>query len=83
MRALDLPYADQNTTLLDYVMQVDHQAQRLELLEGAIDRAVPAAPAELRAIVDALRALRGVAKVTAVTLATDDQRQLLLQVDDN
>ena len=71
VRALERPYADQNTTLLDYIMQVDHQAQRIELLEGAIDRAVAAAPAELRAIVDALQALRGVAKVTAVTLATE------------
>ncbi|HEY3498217.1 MAG TPA: IS110 family transposase [Polyangiaceae bacterium] len=71
VRGLELPYADQNTTLLDYIMQVDHQAQRIELLEGAIDRAVAAAPAELRALVDALQALRGVAKVTAVTLATE------------
>lgn len=71
VRALELPYADQNTTLLDYIMQVDHQAQRIELLEGAIDRAIAAAPAELRALVDALQALRGVAKVTAVTLATE------------
>jgi transposase len=71
LRALELPFADQNTTLLDYIMQVDHQAQRVELLEAAIDRAVAAAPAELRAIVDALQALRGVAKVTAVTLATE------------
>jgi hypothetical protein len=38
---------------------------------GAIDRAVAAAPAVLRALVDALQALRGVAKVTAVTLATE------------
>lgn len=71
VRGLELPYADQNTTLLDYIMQVDHQAQRIELLEGAIDRAVAAAPAELRVLVDALQALRGVAKVTAVTLATE------------
>ena len=71
VRALELPYADQNTTLLDYIMQVDHQTQRIERLEAAIDRAVAAAPVELRAIVDALQALRGVAKVTAVTLATE------------
>jgi transposase len=71
VRSLELPYADQNTTLLDYIMQVDHQAQRIELLDAAIDRAVAKAPAELRAIVDALQALRGVAKVTAVTLATE------------
>jgi transposase len=71
VRSLELPYADQNTTLLDYIMQVDHQAQRIELLDAAIDRAVTKAPAELRAVVDALQALRGVAKVTAVTLATE------------
>jgi transposase len=71
VRALQLPYADQITTLLDYIMEVDHQAQRIELLESAIDRAVAEAPTELRALVDALQALRGVAKVTAVTLATE------------
>jgi transposase len=71
VRSLELPYADQNTTLLDYIMQVDHQAQRIELLDAAIDRAVLKAPVELRAVVDALQALRGVAKVTAVTLATE------------
>jgi transposase len=58
VRSLELPYADQNTTLLDYIMQVDHQAQRIELLDAAIDRAVANAPAELRAIVDALQALQ-------------------------
>jgi transposase len=40
-------------------------------LEGAIDRAIEEAPEHLRALVDALQALRGVAKMTAVTLATE------------
>jgi len=71
VRAVELPHADQKTTLLDYILEVDHQAQRIERLEGAIDRAIAAAPAQLRTIVDALQALRGVAKVTAVTLATE------------
>jgi transposase len=71
VRALKLPFHDQNTTLLDYIMEVDHQAQRIERIEGAIDRAVAEAPIELQAIVGALQALRGVAKVTAVTLATE------------
>src|SRR5688572_25571888 len=48
-----------------------HQSQRIERLEGSIDRAVQAAPAHLKAIVDALQSLRGVAKITAVTLATE------------
>ena len=71
VRGLELPHADQNTTLLDYILEVDHQAQRVERLEAAIDRATAAAPEQLRATVDALQALRGVAKVTAVTLATE------------
>jgi transposase len=71
VRGLELTHAEQNTTLVELVLEVDHQAQRIERLEGAIDRAVADAPEQLRALVDALQALRGVAKVTAVTLATE------------
>jgi transposase len=71
VRALQLPHAEQNTTLLELIIEVDHQGQRIARFDGAIDRAVDAAPVELRALVDALQALRGVAKVTAVTLATE------------
>jgi transposase len=71
VRGLKMAHAEQNTTLLDYIMEVDHQTQRIERLEGAIDRAIQAAPAHLKAIVDALQSLRGVAKLTAITLATE------------
>ena len=70
VRALQLAHAEQNTTLLELILEVDHQGQRVARFDGAIDRAVETAPAQLRAI-DALQALRGVAKVTAVTLATE------------
>jgi transposase len=70
-RGLELEHVEQNTTLVELVLEVDHQGQRIERLEGAIDRAVAEAPEQLRALVDALQALRGVAKVTAVTLATE------------
>jgi hypothetical protein len=53
------------------ILEVDHQSQRVERFEGAIDRAVATAPEQLRAIVAALQALRGVAQETAVTLATE------------
>ncbi len=56
---------------MDYVLEVDQQGQRIARLDAAIDRAIEAAPAHLRAIVDALQTLRGVAKITAVTLATE------------
>jgi len=71
VRALQLPHAEQNTTLLELILEVDHQGQRIARFDGAIHRAVDAAPEELRALVEALQALRGVAKVTAVPLATE------------
>jgi len=71
VRGLQFDHTEQNTTLVELVLEVDHQAQRIERLEGAIDRAIEEAPEHLRALVDALQALRGVAKVTAVTLATE------------
>ncbi len=71
VRGLELDHVEQNTTLVELVLEVDHQAQRIERLDGAIDRAITDAPEHLRALVDALQALRGVAKVTAVTLATE------------
>ena len=71
VRKLELPHAEQNTTLLELILEVDHQTQRVERLDGAIDRAVSAAPEHLRAIVAALQALRGVAQETAVTLAVE------------
>jgi transposase len=71
MRGLQLAHPEQNTTLMELILEVDHQGHRIERFDGAIDRAVEGAPEQLRAIVNALQALRGVAKVTAVTLATE------------
>ena len=71
VRGLQLAHAEQNTTLMELILEVDHQGHRIERFDGAIDRAIEVAPKQLRAIVDALQALRGVAKVTAVTLATE------------
>lgn len=71
LRGLRFDHAEQDTTLVELVLEVDHQAQRIERLDGAIDRAINDAPEHLRALVDALQALRGVAKITAVTLATE------------
>lgn len=59
------------TTLADYLEEVDHAAARLVRLEKAIDEAVAAAPAEIRAVIEALQALRGVAQVTAATIVSE------------
>jgi transposase len=58
-------------TLLDYVHEVDHVAERIERLEKAIDVAIEKAPAEMRAVIEALQALRGVAKITAVSIVAE------------
>jgi transposase len=55
----------------DYVNEVRHAADRLKRLERAIDEAVECAPEAMRAVVAALQSMRGVAKITAVTLATE------------
>jgi len=58
-------------TLLDYVTEVEHAAERIQRLERAIDEAAAAAPPQMRAVIDALQALRGIAKITAVTVVAE------------
>jgi transposase len=58
-------------TFLDYVHEVSHQAERIIDLEKAIDEAIAAAPAQIRAVIEALQALRGVAKITAVSIGAE------------
>jgi transposase len=65
----DQPAAE--ATLLDYVHEVEHMAERIEWLEKAIDAAIEKAPEQMRAVVAALQALRGVAKTTAVTIVAE------------
>jgi transposase len=57
--------------LTDYLHEVEHARARIERLEQAIDSAVEQVPARLRAVIDALQTLRGVAKLSAVTLAAE------------
>jgi transposase len=58
-------------TFLDYLHEVEHIEERVGRLERAIDKAIEAAPEEIRAVVAALQALRGVAKVTAATIVAE------------
>jgi transposase len=58
-------------TLLDYVTEVEHVAERITRLEHAIDLAVERAPESMRAVIAALQVLRGVAKLTATTLVAE------------
>ena len=61
----------QQATLEDYLAEVDHLGQRIVRLEKAIDEAIEGAPATMKAVVNALQALRGVAKMSAITLIVE------------
>jgi len=61
----------QEATLLDYLHEVEHAASRIVRLERAIDAAVEAMPESLQAVIAGLQCLRGVAKVSAVTLVSE------------
>jgi transposase len=69
--AVHVEHAPQEATLLDYLHEVEHVAARIERLEAAITVAVQTAPVHLRAVIDALQALRGIALVSAVTIASE------------
>jgi transposase len=58
-------------TLTHYLGEVEHTAERIAKLEQAIDEAVAQAPAEVRAVIEALQALRGVAQTTAATVVCE------------
>ncbi|HTP28792.1 MAG TPA: IS110 family transposase [Anaeromyxobacteraceae bacterium] len=61
----------QEATLLDYLGEVEHAAARVERLDQAIDKVVVLAPFAMKAVIEALQALRGIAKVSAVTIACE------------
>ena len=69
--AVHFEHAAQAATLLDYVHEVDHVAERLDRLERAIAAAVQAAPERMRAVIAALQALRGIAQISAVTIVAE------------
>ena len=71
IRRLKLEHGAQQATLIDYFAEVEHAGDRIRRLEQAIDDAVAELPEERRALIDGLQALRGVAKVTAVTVVAE------------
>jgi transposase len=58
-------------TLADYLEEVDHAGERIVKLEKAIDEAVRQAPPQIRAVIEALQALRGVAQTTAASIVSE------------
>jgi transposase len=71
IRQVQFEHPAQEATRLDYLHEVEHAADRIERLERAIDDAVQTAPARMRAVIEALQALRGVAVISAVTIVAE------------
>ena len=59
------------TAFLDYVHEVEHAAERIARLEKALDDAIAAAPPEIREVVTALQALRGVGRLVAAGVVAE------------
>ena len=58
-------------TVEHYRHEVEHAAEQIHKLERAIDKAVAQADPEIRAVIEALQALRGVAQMTAATVVCE------------
>jgi transposase len=71
VRQVQFEQPAQEATRLDDLHEVDHLANRLARLERAIDDAVKTAPARMRAVIEGLQALRGIALVSAVTIVAE------------
>ncbi len=69
--ALHFELPAQQATLADYLYEVDHAAARVARLESALDEAVAAAPAPMRAVIAALQTLRGIRQVIAATIVSE------------
>jgi transposase len=63
--------AAQQATLVDYLHEVVHEAERIVRLERSIDTAIETLPQKMRAVIDALQSLRGIAKVSAVSIMAE------------
>jgi transposase len=71
VKTVHFEHAAQKATLVDFLHEVEHMADRIERLERAIDDAVKTAPERMRAVIEALQALRGIAHVSAITIVAE------------
>jgi transposase len=61
----------QDYTRLDYLHEIEHVNDRVRRLEEAIGEAVKLAPSQMREVIQALQALRGIAQISAVTIVSE------------
>jgi transposase len=61
----------QELTLSDYLHEVEHAAARIARLEHSIDAAIETLPVKMRAVIEALQSLRGIAQISAVSIVAE------------
>jgi transposase len=71
VRQLRYDQAAQEWTRLDHLHEIEHMSERVKRLEQAIQEAVKLAPASMQQVIRGLQALRGIAELSAVTIATE------------
>ena len=71
VRQLRFPQVAQESTRLDYLHEVEHMGERVVRLEKAIVEAVKLAAPAVQEVVKGLQALRGIAQISAVTIASE------------
>jgi transposase len=71
VRQLRFAQIAQESTRLDYLHEVDHMGERVVRLEQAIAEAVQLASPAIQEVVKGLQALRGMAQISAVTIAAE------------
>jgi transposase len=71
VRQLRYDQAAQEWTRLDHLHEIEHMSERVKRLEQAIREAVKLAPASMQQVIRGLQALRGIAELSAVTIATE------------
>lgn len=61
----------QEVTLSDYLHEVEHAAERIVRLERSIDASIEKLPIKMRAVIEALQSLRGIAQISAVSIMAE------------
>lgn len=71
LRSLTFERVSEQVTFGDFLAEVDHAGERVKRFDKAIEEAMAVAPEATRALANGLMALRGVAAMTATTLAVE------------
>lgn len=71
VRQLRFALPAQEATRLDYLHEVEHMGERVKRLEQAIAEAIQQASPALQEVIRGLQSLRGIAQLSAVTIAAE------------